>query len=57
MEVLPEVLKFANVIHQCGDNSVFNDYEELNKFTNKNYVLRKFVGYQIYQLSTYGNQV
>lgn len=30
-EILPEFLKHANVIHQCGDNSVNNDYEKLVK--------------------------
>lgn len=30
-ECLGELLKFCNIIHQCGDNSVFNDFDALNK--------------------------
>ena len=49
-EALPELLKFVNVIHQCGDNSVFNDftllekrYEEIKSEAQGKYILRKFV--------------
>lgn len=28
---LPELLKFANIIHQCGDNSIFDDFSDANK--------------------------
>ncbi len=49
-EILPELLKFCNVIHQCGEHSAFSDYEELGalykslegKIPGK-YFLRKFV--------------
>lgn len=46
---LKELLSFCNVIHQCGDNSVYNDYlalEEVSKNlpdTPGRYFLRKFV--------------
>lgn len=49
-EALPQLLMFSNVIHQCGDYSVLNDYERLsrtyakikNALTGK-YFLRKFI--------------
>ena len=31
---LEEILSICNVIHQCGDNSVYNDFENLNKIYN-----------------------
>jgi UDP-N-acetylglucosamine--N-acetylmuramyl-(pentapeptide) pyrophosphoryl-undecaprenol N-acetylglucosamine transferase len=50
IEALPQLLNFCNVIHQCGDNSVFNDYTALSekyeniKSTVKGvFILRKFV--------------
>lgn len=49
-EALPELLAFANVIHQCGDNSKYNDYEQLEGIYNQvdslsegKYFLRRFV--------------
>jgi UDP-N-acetylglucosamine--N-acetylmuramyl-(pentapeptide) pyrophosphoryl-undecaprenol N-acetylglucosamine transferase len=49
-ESLKELLTFCNVIHQCGDNSVFNDFEKLENRYNEirhsshgKYFLRKFV--------------
>jgi len=48
-QVLPDLLKKCNVIHQCGDNSVYNDFDVLQQncallgsFSGK-YFLRKFV--------------
>lgn len=46
---LANLLEFCNVIHQCGDNSVFNDFEHLSSIkeslgsTKGQYYLRKFV--------------
>jgi len=31
LEVLSELLSVSNVIHQCGDTSIFNDYQKLLK--------------------------
>ncbi len=49
-EALPELLAFANVIHQCGDNSKYNDYYQLEGIYNQvaslsegKYFLRRFV--------------
>jgi len=49
-ESLEDLLSFCNVIHQCGDNSVYNDFEKLeNKYmdirdsTHGKYYLRRFV--------------
>lgn len=49
-EVLKDLLSFCNIIHQCGDNSVYNDFEFLEKEYEKiktlsegKYFLRKFV--------------
>jgi len=49
-EVMSELLSFCNVIHQCGDNSVYNDFDDLKdiyeeiKFVSKgDYFLRKFI--------------
>lgn len=49
-ESLEELLSFCNVIHQCGDNSVFGDFEkneykykEIKDSVNGKYFLRKFV--------------
>jgi len=51
-EALPELLSFANVIHQCGDNSRYNDYDQLAEIYNQvanlsegKYFLRRFVLY------------
>jgi UDP-N-acetylglucosamine--N-acetylmuramyl-(pentapeptide) pyrophosphoryl-undecaprenol N-acetylglucosamine transferase len=49
LECLGELLKSYNVIHQCGDNSVYNDYDKLSGINEKlgtttgKYYLRKFV--------------
>ena len=47
---LESLLSFCNVVHQCGDNSVYNDfgilesrYEDIQKKSKGNYYLRKFV--------------
>lgn len=47
---LKDLLTFCNVIHQCGDNSVYNDFEKLeNEYKNiresvrGKYFLRRFV--------------
>jgi len=49
-KILFDLLKVSNVIHQCGDNSITNDYKYLSKtysdFKNKpkgNYFLNKFL--------------
>lgn len=49
-EILSELLAFCNVIHQCGDNTVYDDFDELkeiysgiDKFSEGEYFLRKFV--------------
>ncbi len=49
-ECLGELLSFCNIIHQCGDNSVYNDFEKLEKkyteirnSVNGGYFLRRFV--------------
>lgn len=49
-ESLPELLSFCNIIHQCGDNSVYNDfddlksiYKEIKAVSKGKYFLRKFV--------------
>ena len=49
-EILSELLAFCNVIHQCGDNNVYNDFDELSSiyseiesFSEGKYYLRKFV--------------
>jgi UDP-N-acetylglucosamine:LPS N-acetylglucosamine transferase len=31
LKSLPELLSKYNVIHQCGDYSVFNDFEKLSE--------------------------
>jgi UDP-N-acetylglucosamine--N-acetylmuramyl-(pentapeptide) pyrophosphoryl-undecaprenol N-acetylglucosamine transferase len=50
LKCMDELLMFCNVIHQCGDNSVYNDFAKLEsryrKIRNKvngKYYLRKFV--------------
>ena len=49
LNILPELLKSYNVIHQCGEHSILNDYEKLlSKYaalgeTKGRYFLRKFV--------------
>ena len=50
LQSLPKLLSFANVIHQCGDNSVFNDfmaldsaYKSVQNTVKGSYYLRKFV--------------
>lgn len=47
---LKDFLNFCNVIHQCGDNSVYNDFEKLENRYNEirnsvhgKYYLRRFV--------------
>ncbi len=47
---LKELLNFCNVIHQCGDNSVYEDfnkleerYEKIKSFVKGKYILRKFI--------------
>jgi len=49
-ESLKDLLSFCNVIHQCGDNSVYNDFEKLeNRYkeirdvVRGKYYLRRFV--------------
>lgn len=48
-ECLGDLLSFCNIIHQCGDNSVFNDFEMLTGLKNGlgdtigHYYLRKFI--------------
>ncbi len=49
-ESLAELLALANIIHQCGDHSRFNDfeqlrdmYEEVRGLSNGKYFLRKFI--------------
>jgi len=48
-ECLGNLLSFCNIIHQCGDNSVFNDFEVLTNLKSRlgdtvgKYYLRKFV--------------
>lgn len=48
-ECLGDLLKFCNVIHQCGDNSIFSDFEMLADLKNGlgdtvgQYYLRKFI--------------
>jgi len=49
-EGLGSLLSFCNVIHQCGDNSVFNDfekcekkYEEIRSQVSGKYYARKFI--------------
>ena len=49
-ESIGDLLSFCNVIHQCGDNSVYNDFEKLeNKYkeirdsARGKYYLRRFV--------------
>lgn len=48
--ILPELLSFSNVIHQCGDHSQFGDYDKLSKMYESfgnlplgKYYLRKFI--------------
>ena len=50
LNILNELLVFCNVIHQCGDNSVYNDFEKLDSLYKKlgnerpgKYFLRKFI--------------
>jgi len=47
---LQDLLSFCNVIHQCGDNSVYEDakkldkqYKEIKDYVKGKYFLRKFV--------------
>lgn len=47
---LEKLLSFCNIIHQCGDNSVYNDFEkldakhqEIKNLVSGSYFLRKFV--------------
>ncbi len=49
-EALPELLKICNIIHQCGDNSLYNDFDVINGYyanISGNlpgvYISRKFV--------------
>jgi len=55
-ECLADLLTFCNIVHQCGDNSVYNDFDVLNKVWKEvvesihvsteslgKYFLRKFV--------------
>jgi UDP-N-acetylglucosamine--N-acetylmuramyl-(pentapeptide) pyrophosphoryl-undecaprenol N-acetylglucosamine transferase len=49
-ETLPELLNFCNIIHQCGDNSVFNDFDRVNSryisirdTVHGSYYSRKFI--------------
>jgi len=48
-ECLSNLLSFCNVIHQCGDNSVFSDFEMLTSLKSElsntigKYYLRKFI--------------
>jgi UDP-N-acetylglucosamine--N-acetylmuramyl-(pentapeptide) pyrophosphoryl-undecaprenol N-acetylglucosamine transferase len=48
-ECLSDLLKFSNVIHQCGDNSVCNDFSSLTDIkgnigtTRGKYYLKKFI--------------
>lgn len=49
-EALENLLSFCNVIHQCGDNSVYNDFEKLENHYKEirhsvrgKYYLRRFV--------------
>lgn len=48
-ESLSELLEFCNIIHQCGDSTLYKDYEGLEAFSHnlKNmggkYYLRKFI--------------
>ena len=50
LKSMEDLLMFCNVIHQCGDNSVYNDfdklesrYREIRDGVNGKYYLRKFV--------------
>ncbi|MBN1915636.1 UDP-N-acetylglucosamine--N-acetylmuramyl-(pentapeptide) pyrophosphoryl-undecaprenol N-acetylglucosamine transferase [Candidatus Dojkabacteria bacterium] len=50
LEILPKLLKHANVIHQTGSSTVTQDYEKalkkkkrLNKKLQENYVVRKHI--------------
>lgn len=50
LQAMPDLLKFCNVIHQCGDYSELNDYTHLQEAYSKisaningKYYLRKFV--------------
>lgn len=40
---IDKLIKFACVIHITGDNK-FKDYENLSKFTNDRYVVKKWIG-------------
>ena len=51
-DALPDLLKICNVIHQCGDNSVFADFKSLSETyktiqhdrnVSGHYLLKKFV--------------
>jgi UDP-N-acetylglucosamine--N-acetylmuramyl-(pentapeptide) pyrophosphoryl-undecaprenol N-acetylglucosamine transferase len=39
---LPELLKFANVIHQTGDSKKYSDFDRLSKNALANYSVQKF---------------
>ncbi len=60
---LPELLTMCNVIHQCGDNSVFADFDSLSESYKKiqsnvsgKYILRKFVlSYEIGEIMQKSN--
>ena len=50
LSCMKELLNFCNIIHQCGDNSVYNDFEKLEQKyidirnnVNGKYYLRRFV--------------
>ncbi len=49
-DALPELLKRANVIHQCGSNTLYNDFEKLEKRRSKlgpdlqnRYIVRQYI--------------
>ena len=50
MEALPQMLMFCNVIHQCGDYSVYNSFDQLTNRYDKiknalhgRYFIKKFI--------------
>jgi len=48
-KIIPDLLDFCNVIHQSGDNSQFQDYDQIKEFTQLltekkgRYFIKKFV--------------
>lgn len=49
LDILDELVEFCNVIHQCGDNSQYDDFEKLQKKSLRyserpgKYIIKKFI--------------